>query len=83
VFYTRRPDVLRRAFSLVPDYLATADDPRAVNLMDYGVRSAAASARSSSGSSCVPTGVEGIAAMIREQVRIVQALAAKIDCSSR
>jgi aromatic-L-amino-acid decarboxylase len=35
--YTRRPDILRRAFSLVPDYLKTQEDPRAVNLMDYGV----------------------------------------------
>jgi aromatic-L-amino-acid decarboxylase len=37
VFYTRRPDILKRAFSLVPEYLRTADDPRAINLMDYGV----------------------------------------------
>ena len=37
VFYTRRPEVLREAFSLIPEYLRTADDPRAVNLMDYGV----------------------------------------------
>ncbi len=36
-FYTRRPDILRRAFSLTPDYLKTQDDPRAHNLMDYGV----------------------------------------------
>src|SRR5437660_937456 len=36
-FYTRRPDILRRAFSLVPEYLRTQDDPRAHNLMDYGV----------------------------------------------
>ncbi|MFB3829581.1 MAG: aspartate aminotransferase family protein [Bryobacteraceae bacterium] len=36
-FYTRRPDVLRRAFSLVPEYLRTAENPRAVNFMDYGV----------------------------------------------
>jgi aromatic-L-amino-acid/L-tryptophan decarboxylase len=36
-FYTRRPDILRRAFSLVPEYLHTQDDPRAHNLMDYGV----------------------------------------------
>ena len=36
-FYTRRPDILRRAFSLTPDYLKNQDDPRAVNLMDYGV----------------------------------------------
>jgi len=38
VFYTSRPDILRRAFSLVPEYLKTGEDPRAVNLMDYGVQ---------------------------------------------
>jgi aromatic-L-amino-acid decarboxylase len=36
-FYTKRPEILRRAFSLVPDYLKTQEDPRAINLMDYGV----------------------------------------------
>ena len=36
-FYTRRPDILRRAFSLSSDYLKTKDDPRAHNLMDYGI----------------------------------------------
>ncbi len=36
-FYTRRPDILRRAFSLVPEYLRTQPNPRAVDLMDYGV----------------------------------------------
>jgi aromatic-L-amino-acid decarboxylase len=35
-FYTRRPDVLRRAFSLVAEYLKTPDE--AVNLMDYGMQ---------------------------------------------
>src|SRR5262249_52741917 len=37
VFFTRHPDVLRRAFSLTPEYLRTTEDPRAHNLMDYGV----------------------------------------------
>lgn len=36
-FYTRRPDVLRRAFSLVPEILRASTDPRAIHLMDYGV----------------------------------------------
>ncbi len=36
-FYTRHPQVLRDAFSLVPEYLRTQADPRAVNYMDYGV----------------------------------------------
>ena len=35
-FYTRHPEVLRRAFQLVPEYLRTDDD--AVNLMDYGIQ---------------------------------------------
>lgn len=35
-FYCRRPEVLREAFSLVPSYLRTEQDGRAVNLMDYG-----------------------------------------------
>jgi aromatic-L-amino-acid decarboxylase len=35
--YTRRPDVLKRAFSLVPEYVDTAKRDEVVNLMDYGV----------------------------------------------
>lgn len=38
VFYTRRPEVLRQAFSLIPEYLRTSEDSRAVNMMDYGVQ---------------------------------------------
>jgi aromatic-L-amino-acid decarboxylase len=35
--YTRRPDVLRSAFELAPEYLRKTEDARAHNLMDYGV----------------------------------------------
>jgi aromatic-L-amino-acid decarboxylase len=37
VLYTRRPDVLRAAFSLIPEYLRTNDDSRALNYMEYGI----------------------------------------------
>lgn len=37
-FWTRRPDVLKRAFSLVADYLVTPADAQVVNYMDYGVQ---------------------------------------------
>jgi aromatic-L-amino-acid decarboxylase len=37
VFYLREPDILKRALSLVPEYLKSATHPRAVNLMDYGI----------------------------------------------
>ncbi|MGI8742795.1 MAG: pyridoxal phosphate-dependent decarboxylase family protein [Bryobacteraceae bacterium] len=38
VLYTREPEILRRAFTLVPEFLKTAEDPRAVNFMDYGMQ---------------------------------------------
>jgi aromatic-L-amino-acid decarboxylase len=37
VLFTRRPAVLRRAFSLVPEYLWTPETGQVKNLMDYGV----------------------------------------------
>ncbi len=36
VLYTRDPEALRAAFSLVPSYLMTPEDDHARNLMDYG-----------------------------------------------
>ena len=37
VLYTRRPEVLRQAFSIVPEYLRSRENPRAVNFMEYGI----------------------------------------------
>jgi len=36
--YTRHPDLFRRAFSLVPEYLTTPVSGKVVDLMDYGVQ---------------------------------------------
>ncbi len=36
-FYTRKPEVLKRAFSLVPEYLKTGEDSNVTNYMDYGI----------------------------------------------
>lgn len=36
-FFCRRPEALREAYSVVPPYLASSDNPRAVNLMDYRI----------------------------------------------
>jgi aromatic-L-amino-acid decarboxylase len=35
--YTSRPEILRQAFTLVPEFLSSAEDPRAVNLMEYAI----------------------------------------------
>lgn len=37
VLYTRKPEILRRAFSIVPAYLTTPEDRRAINFMEYGI----------------------------------------------
>lgn len=37
ILYCRRPDQLRAAFSLVPEYLKTGEGDGVTNLMDYGV----------------------------------------------
>ncbi|MBW7932353.1 MAG: amino acid decarboxylase [Gemmatimonadaceae bacterium] len=38
VLFTRQPKVLRRAFSLVPEYLTTSEGDEALNYMDYGLQ---------------------------------------------
>ena len=38
VLYCRRMDMLRRAFSLVPEYLRTSEDETVRNGMDYGIQ---------------------------------------------
>lgn len=37
-FYTRHPEILKRAFSIVPEYLRTDEDSLVKHHMDYGVQ---------------------------------------------
>jgi aromatic-L-amino-acid decarboxylase len=79
VLYTRRPEILRRAFSLVPEYLRTADDPRAVNYMDYGVPLGRRFRALKLWFVLRYYGREGLAEMIRKQIGWAQELAHQID----
>jgi aromatic-L-amino-acid/L-tryptophan decarboxylase len=38
VYFTRKPEILKQAFSLVPEYLKTSQDDEVENLMDYGIQ---------------------------------------------
>jgi len=38
VLFIKNPDILKRAFSLVPEYLKTSADETATNYMDYGIQ---------------------------------------------
>lgn len=38
IYFTRKPDILKRAFSLSAEYLKTNQDSEVENLMDYGIQ---------------------------------------------
>src|SRR5512136_1734782 len=69
-FYTRHVDTLKRAFSILPEYLRTAEGSTVTNFMDYGVQLG----RRFSALKfwfMVPTyGVDGIIDRIREHIRL-------------
>jgi aromatic-L-amino-acid decarboxylase len=82
-FFTRRPEVLRSAFSLIPEYLRTAFDPRAVNLMDYGVPLGRRFRALKLWFVMRYYGREGLANILRAHVALAQELAAQVDADSR
>ena len=83
VFYTRRPEVLRRAFSLIPEYLVTQADPRAVNLMDYGVPLGRRFRALKLWFVLRSFGREGLVEMLREHVRLAQGFAREVEADGR
>ncbi len=83
VLYTRRPEILRRAFSLVPEYLRTAEDSRAVNFMDYGVPLGHRFRALKLWFVLRYYGREGIAQMIRNHIAWAQELAQQVDADAR
>jgi aromatic-L-amino-acid decarboxylase len=83
VLYTRKPEILKRAFSLVPEYLRSAEDPRAVNLMDYGVPLGRRFRALKLWFVMRYYGREGLAARIREHVAWARELAGEIAADPR
>jgi aromatic-L-amino-acid decarboxylase len=83
VLYTSRPDILRRAFSLVPEYLQTTENSRAVNMMDYGVPLGRRFRSLKLWFVMRSYGREGLADFIRHHVRLAQEFACKVDADPR
>jgi aromatic-L-amino-acid decarboxylase len=78
-FYTRRPDVLRRAFSLVPEYLAGTGDPRAVSFMEYGIPLGRRFRALKLWFVMSYYGREGVSALLRDHIRWAKELSAKVS----
>ena len=83
VLYTRRPEILRRAFSLVPEYLRTAEDFHAVNYMDYGVPLGHRFRALKLWFILRYYGRKGIAQIIRNHIAWAQELAQQVDADRR
>jgi aromatic-L-amino-acid decarboxylase len=79
VLYTRRPDLLKRAFQHIPDYLVVSDGKDAVNLMDYGVALGRRFRALKLWFVIRHFGVEGLRSLIREHIRIARQLSEWID----
>jgi len=70
--YSRRMDVLRRAFSLVPEYLRTSEPDEVKNFMDYGPQLGRRFRAIKFWFVMRYFGRDGLAARIREHVRLAK-----------
>jgi aromatic-L-amino-acid decarboxylase len=77
--FTRRPDVLKRAFSLVPEYLVTREQSDVVNLMDYGVQLGRRFRALKLWMVVRAFGADGLAARLRQQMAMARDFAAWVD----
>ena len=82
-FYCRRMDVVRQAFSLVPEYLKTAESSRgARNLMDTGVQLGRRFRSLKLWMILRHFGAEGIRAALSEHIRLAQLFSQWVDADA-
>lgn len=82
-FYVRRPDILKEAFSILPDYLRSAEtDANAViNYMDYGVQLGRRFRALKLWFVLRSYGSDGLQQVLREHIRLAQEFAGWIEAS--
>jgi len=79
VLYCRRPDVLKRAFSLVPSFLQTPEGSAVENYMDYGPQLGRRFRALKLWMVLRAYGSDGLAARIREHMRLGRLFASWVD----
>jgi aromatic-L-amino-acid/L-tryptophan decarboxylase len=77
VLYTRKPEVLRETFSLIPDYLVTTDSAE-INYMDYGLQLGRRFRALKLWMVFEHYGVERLRAVIRDHVAFAERLATEL-----
>jgi len=82
-FYTRRPQYLRQALSLVPSYLQSAENPRALNYMDYSIALGRRFRALKLWFVMRYFGHERIVAMVRHHIEMARGLATRIEADPR
>ena len=82
-FYCRRPEMLRRAFSLTPDYLKTAEGDSVTNGMDYTLQLGRRFRALKFWMIVRHYGVEGLRAVIREHIRLARMFVSLVEKDSR
>jgi aromatic-L-amino-acid decarboxylase len=78
VLYTRKPDILRETFSLVPEYLKTPDTAE-INYMDYGLQLGRRFRALKLWMVFEHYGLERMRNVIREQIGFAQRLAGELQ----
>lgn len=79
ILYTRKPQVLKNAFSLVPEYLKTSEDNIAINYMDYGIQLGRRFRAIKFWFVLRYFGAEGLREKLREHLRLGQLFAEWVD----
>lgn len=81
VLFCRDLDRLRKAFSLIPEYLRTDDDAAVKNGMDYGIQLGRRFRALKLWFVMRYFGTEGLVARLRDHCRLAEKVAARVDAS--
>lgn len=81
ILYTSKPDVLKRAFNLVPEYLKTTEES-VINYMDYGIQLGRRFRALKFWFVIRYFGVEGLQQRLREHLRLAKLFAGWVDENS-
>ena len=79
ILFTRKAEIIKRAFSLVAEYLKTSEDSVVENYMDYGIQLGRRFRSLKLWFVLRYFGVEGLQARLREHIRLGQLFAKWID----